>query len=139
MELRLPKLGEGADTGVVVNILVKEGDTIAQGQTILELENEKAVAPIPATAGGVVERIRVKEGDQIGVGAVLISLKSGEAAPPKIEQKIGNQLAGAVIGDLSTSIRVDHGDVTGAVHMLRLAVAPEGEDRWMLKQPQLIR
>jgi pyruvate dehydrogenase E2 component (dihydrolipoamide acetyltransferase) len=83
MELRLPKLGEGADSGVVVNVLVKEGDTITQGQTLIELENEKAVAPIPATAGGVVEKIRVKEGDKISVGAVLLTLKAngGSASP----------------------------------------------------------
>ena len=46
MDVKLPKLGEGADSGVVVNILVKEGDEITKGQTLLELENEKErVAP----------------------------------------------------------------------------------------------
>ena len=57
MEVKRPKLGEGADSGVVVGIFVKEGDTMAKGQTILELENEKAVAAIPSTAAGVVENI----------------------------------------------------------------------------------
>jgi len=42
---------------------VKEGDTIAKDQTILELENEKAVASVPSTAAGVVEKIHVKSGD----------------------------------------------------------------------------
>ena len=41
MDVKLPKLGEGADSGVVVNIMVKEGDTIAKDQTVLELENER--------------------------------------------------------------------------------------------------
>src|SRR3954467_6614172 len=45
MEVRLPNLGEGAEAGTVVSILVKEGDHITKGQTILELENEKAVGP----------------------------------------------------------------------------------------------
>jgi pyruvate dehydrogenase E2 component (dihydrolipoamide acetyltransferase) len=83
MELKLPKLGEGADSGIVVNILVKEGDHITQGQTIIELENEKAVAPIPATAAGIVEKIRVKEGDKISVGAVLLTLAArADASSP---------------------------------------------------------
>jgi pyruvate/2-oxoglutarate dehydrogenase complex dihydrolipoamide acyltransferase (E2) component len=45
MDVKLPNLGEGADSGTVVNLFVKEGDQIAKDQPILELENEKAVAP----------------------------------------------------------------------------------------------
>ena len=41
MDVKLPRLGEGADSGIVVNILVAEGDQIQKDQTILELENEK--------------------------------------------------------------------------------------------------
>jgi pyruvate dehydrogenase E2 component (dihydrolipoyllysine-residue acetyltransferase) len=77
MDVKLPKLGEGADSGVVVNVFVKEGDPITKGQAIIELENEKAVASIPATAGGVVAKIHVKPGDKINVGQRLISLNDG--------------------------------------------------------------
>ena len=63
MDVKLPKLGEGADSGTVVSLLVKEGDRIEVNQTLLELENEKAVAPIPSTAAGVISKIHVKEGD----------------------------------------------------------------------------
>ena len=52
MEMKLPPLGEGADSGTVVNVFVKPGDTITQGQPVLELENEKAVVNIPASAAG---------------------------------------------------------------------------------------
>ena len=86
MDIKLPKLGEGSDSGTVVSILVEEGDRVKKGQTLIELENEKAVAPIPSSADGVVARIRVKEGDKISVGAVLVSLTvEGEApaAEPK--------------------------------------------------------
>jgi pyruvate dehydrogenase E2 component (dihydrolipoamide acetyltransferase) len=79
MDVKLPKLGEGADSGVVVSILVKEGDPVKEGQTLIELENEKAVAPIPATANGKVTRIRVKEGDKISVGQIILSLDAGGA------------------------------------------------------------
>jgi pyruvate dehydrogenase E2 component (dihydrolipoamide acetyltransferase) len=79
MDLKLPKLGEGADSGVVVNILVKEGDTIAKDQTVLELENEKAVASIPSTGAGVVTKIYVKSGDRITVGQRILSVESSGA------------------------------------------------------------
>ena len=81
MDVKLPKLGEGADSGVVVGIFVKEGDTVAKDQPILELENEKAVASIPSTAAGVVEKVYVKSGDRVGVGQKLISVAGGGAAP----------------------------------------------------------
>ena len=80
MDVKLPKLGEGADSGVVVNIFVKEGDTVANGQAIIELENEKAVASIPSTAAGKVEKIFVKNGDRISVGQRLIAV-AGEGQP----------------------------------------------------------
>jgi pyruvate dehydrogenase E2 component (dihydrolipoamide acetyltransferase) len=81
MDVKLPKLGEGADSGVVVGIFVKEGDTVAKDQPILELENEKAVASIPSTAAGVVEKVHVKSGERVSVGQRLISVGGGEAVP----------------------------------------------------------
>jgi pyruvate dehydrogenase E2 component (dihydrolipoamide acetyltransferase) len=77
MDVKLPKLGEGADSGVVVNIFVKEGDQVARNQAILELENEKAVASIPSTAAGVVTKIHVKAGDKVSIGQRLISVDDG--------------------------------------------------------------
>lgn len=82
MDVKLPKLGEGADSGIVVNVFVKEGDTIAKDQAILELENEKAVASIPSTGAGVVAKVHVKAGDRVGVGQTLITLSGGGAPAP---------------------------------------------------------
>jgi pyruvate dehydrogenase E2 component (dihydrolipoamide acetyltransferase) len=79
MDVKLPKLGEGADSGVVVNLFVKEGDTIAKDQAIMELENEKAVASIPSTAAGVVTKVYVKAGDRISAGQKILSV-GGDAA-----------------------------------------------------------
>ncbi len=83
MDVKLPKLGEGADSGVVVGVFVKEGDTVANGQAVMELENEKAVASIPSTGAGVVEKVYVKPGDRISIGQKILSLGgSGGAAAP---------------------------------------------------------
>jgi pyruvate dehydrogenase E2 component (dihydrolipoamide acetyltransferase) len=102
MDLKLPKLGEGADSGIVVNIMVKEGDTIAKDQTVLELENEKAVASIPATAAGVVTKIYIKSGDRITVGQRILSMESAgapaaapAAAPKPAAKKVASQSAPA--------------------------------------------
>src|SRR5207249_960407 len=83
MDLKLPALGEGADSGTVVNLFVKEGDQVAKDQPILELENEKAVATIPSTGAGTVAKIFVKTGEKISVGQRILSLtESGAGDAP---------------------------------------------------------
>jgi pyruvate dehydrogenase E2 component (dihydrolipoamide acetyltransferase) len=83
MDVRLPKLGEGADSGVVVNLFVKEGQQIARNQPVLELENEKAVATIPSPAAGIVTKVYVKTGEKINVGQRLFAVaESGKAETP---------------------------------------------------------
>jgi pyruvate dehydrogenase E2 component (dihydrolipoamide acetyltransferase) len=84
MDIKLPSLGEGADSGTVVNILVKKGDQIQKDQSILELETEKAVGTIPSTGAGTVTDVRVKVGDKISAGQVIVSLReeaAGAEAP----------------------------------------------------------
>ena len=89
MDIKLPKLGEGADSGVVVNLFVKEGDTIEKGQPIIDLENEKAVASIPATVSGKVTQIYVKNDDKLTVGQKIIGVdedgKAEDVAPAATE------------------------------------------------------
>jgi pyruvate dehydrogenase E2 component (dihydrolipoamide acetyltransferase) len=87
MDVKLPPLGEGADSGTVVNILVKNGDQIAKGQTIIELETGKAVTPISSSAGGQVAKIIVKEGQKISVGAPILSLEGGTTEAPAAAPK----------------------------------------------------
>src|SRR6185369_6218674 len=83
MDVKLPNLGEGADSGVVVNVFVKEGDQIARDQPILELENEKAVASIPSPVSGTVAKLRVKVGDKISVGQLILSVSEDSGAVTK--------------------------------------------------------
>ena len=103
MDVKLPKLGEGSDSGVVVGIFVNVGDTVAKDQPILELENEKAVASIPSTAAGVVEKIHVKAGEKVGVGQRLITLAGGSrncraCAETGRQESGGQSCAGAGTG-----------------------------------------
>jgi pyruvate dehydrogenase E2 component (dihydrolipoamide acetyltransferase) len=86
MDVRLPNLGEGADSGSVATVYVKVGDVIKKEQPIIELESEKAVASIPSPAAGKVTNIRVKEGDKVMVGQVILTLEGAgavEEAPKK--------------------------------------------------------
>jgi pyruvate dehydrogenase E2 component (dihydrolipoamide acetyltransferase) len=86
-EIKLPILGENVDSGVVVNVLVSEGDEVNEGQPLIELETEKATVEVPASASGRVKEIRVKEGDTINVGQAILMLEEGAGAAKAEERK----------------------------------------------------
>ncbi|MBK7974963.1 MAG: 2-oxo acid dehydrogenase subunit E2 [Deltaproteobacteria bacterium] len=82
-EVKLPELGENVESGQVVRIMVAPGDVIESGQSIIELETDKAAIEVPASAGGTVEAVLVKMGDVVEVGQVLLTLADGAAAAAK--------------------------------------------------------
>ncbi|HKX51685.1 MAG TPA: biotin/lipoyl-containing protein, partial [Candidatus Binatia bacterium] len=77
MDVKLPQLAEGVESGTVVNILVSEGQEIKKDQAFMELETQKAVGSIPSPSSGTVTKVHVKEGMEVSVGQVLISIESG--------------------------------------------------------------
>lgn len=82
MEVVLPSLGDGIESADVLNILVKEGDTVANNQDIIEFETDKATATVPSTGAGKITKIHVKVGDTVAVGATLLTLEGAAAAAP---------------------------------------------------------
>lgn len=60
--------------GVILDVLVKEGDAVKQGQTVMMLEAMKMENAIEAPADGVVKAIKAKKGDSVLEGAVLAIL-----------------------------------------------------------------
>jgi len=79
VEIILLELGDGLETGEVLQILVGKGDMIAEGQSILELETDKAVIEVPTPAAGRVNEIFVAEGQEIPVGGALMMLEVDES------------------------------------------------------------
>ena len=88
---KLPDLGEGIQEGEVLSILVSPGDTVEEGDPIMEVETDKAAVEIPSPFTARVEEIKVKVGDTVQVGDVLITFSDvGEAEeekPPEKEKK----------------------------------------------------
>ncbi|MFZ8813616.1 MAG: 2-oxo acid dehydrogenase subunit E2 [Thermus aquaticus] len=79
MELRIPELGDNVAVATVVGVLVREGDRVAPGQPLLELETDKAVMEVPAEAGGVVRRVLVQVGEEVRPGQPFLELAEEEA------------------------------------------------------------
>jgi pyruvate dehydrogenase E2 component (dihydrolipoamide acetyltransferase) len=79
-EVKLPNLGDGIDTGDVLELLVKEGDIVAKDQGIIELETGKATLQVPSSAAGKISKIHVKPGQSIPPGTLLLTLEGAAAA-----------------------------------------------------------
>ena len=75
MKVELPFLAEGVEGGDVVQVLVHEGDQVSEGQSLIELETDKATVPVPAPAAGTVARFLVRRGDHLKVGQAFVELE----------------------------------------------------------------
>jgi pyruvate dehydrogenase E2 component (dihydrolipoamide acetyltransferase) len=83
LAFKLPDIGEGIAEGEIVKWLVKEGDTVAEHQPVVEVMTDKATVEIPAPAAGTITAIKVKSGQVVPIGTVLFDLatSAGSRAP----------------------------------------------------------
>lgn len=86
-KFRLPDIGEGIAEGEIVKWNVKEGDTINEDDTLVEIQNDKSVEEIPSPVTGKVLKLLVPEGTVARVGDVLVEIdapgyeEEGDSAP----------------------------------------------------------
>lgn len=80
-DVLVPDLSGATDVDVV-EVLVKDGDTVAEGDSLIVLETDKASMEVPAPKGGVVISMKIKDGDTVNEGDLLLELEvAGSAAP----------------------------------------------------------
>lgn len=101
IEFKLPEVAEGVESADIAEVHVAEGDVIEAGQTVFEVETEKAVVDIECPHAGKVVKIHVSAGDSVPIGGTLLTIeesdgqaetkkekpKSEETAQPKQEEK----------------------------------------------------
>lgn len=77
----LPALGMSQDTGKIVQWLKSEGEQVAKGEPLVEIETDKATVEIEAPVAGVLTRVSGAEGEDVPVGQVIARiLVAGERA-----------------------------------------------------------
>ena len=79
-EIKLPSLGEGVESGDVLEIYVKVGDVVKPEQSLLELETDKATVAVPSPLSGKILSIAIQEGDTVKVGQVIGTIEATAAA-----------------------------------------------------------
>ncbi len=80
VEIRVPDIGDFKDV-VVIEVLVKVGDTVKAEQSLVTVESDKASMEIPSSQAGVVKELKAKLADKINVGDVLLVLEAAAGAP----------------------------------------------------------
>ena len=78
----MPQMGYDMQEGRVVKWLKKEGEEIARGEDVAEIETDKAVIPVPATEGGVLRKVLVSEGSTVPVGEVIAVMAAADEELP---------------------------------------------------------
>ncbi len=90
----MPALEMGQETGKLVAWLKKDGDKVAKGEPLLEVETDKAVLEVEATGDGTLAGVKANEGDVIPVGQTIAwILASGEKVPSELEPQTGRSIA----------------------------------------------
>lgn len=80
MELKLESFSAEMEYGTIARWLKEEGDRVAAGEVIVEVEAEKVTQEIPAPVSGVLQAILAFEGDEIRVGSPIAVIIEDEAA-----------------------------------------------------------
>ncbi len=80
-ELRVPVMGESVTEATILRWLKKEGDTVAAGEPLVELETDKVNVEVPAEQAGVLQQIARAEGETVAVGDVLGLMGEAGAVP----------------------------------------------------------
>ena len=78
----MPALEMAQETGKIVSWLKKEGDTVRKGEMLLEVETDKAVVEIEATADGILAGVKSREGDVVPVGVTIAWIVARGEQPP---------------------------------------------------------
>jgi pyruvate dehydrogenase E2 component (dihydrolipoamide acetyltransferase) len=88
-EIKLPRLGQGMESGTVVRWLKQEGERVEKGEPLYELDTDKVTQEVEADASGVLLKIAVQEGE-VPVGQTIAVVgEEGEDVPdaePEVEE-----------------------------------------------------
>ncbi|MBT5414897.1 MAG: hypothetical protein HOH66_12615 [Rhodospirillaceae bacterium] len=86
----MPKIGLTMEEGTIAAWQVAEGDTVAPGQHIVDVEIEKSTNEVEARAAGVLRRQVAEEGEVLPVGGLMAVIAPADAGDVEIDAFIRN-------------------------------------------------
>src|SRR5829696_7275229 len=106
VQLIMPEMGESVTEGTVLEWHVSEGDSVEEGQTMVEVSTDKVDAEVPAPASGTVTQIMVQVDEEVDVGKPLAEIDPN-GGPPEAGS---NGATAQGEADTSTEVEAPAGD-----------------------------
>jgi pyruvate dehydrogenase E2 component (dihydrolipoamide acetyltransferase) len=98
-EVKLPRLGQGMESGTIVKWLKSEGDNVEKGEALYELDTDKVTQEVEAEASGVLLKIAISEGEvEVGKTIAVIG-EQGEEVEVEPEEPAGNGSSAREVAD----------------------------------------
>src|SRR3954447_3082680 len=86
VQLLMPEMGESVTEGTVLEWHVSEGDSVEEGETMVEVSTDKVDAEVPAPSSGTVTKIMIGVDEEVDVGKPLAEIDPNSGAPEKAEE-----------------------------------------------------
>jgi pyruvate dehydrogenase E2 component (dihydrolipoamide acetyltransferase) len=88
-DVTMPRLSDTMTEGTIARWLKQQGDQVEKGETLVEIETDKATMELEAYESGVVEAVLAQEGETVAIGKPIARIGSGngQAATPRAEPK----------------------------------------------------
>ena len=80
VEIQMPAMGESVTEGTVLEWHVSEGDSVSEGDTVVEVSTDKVDAEVPAPMDGVITKLVAAVDDEVPVGAPLAEMEAGDGS-----------------------------------------------------------
>jgi pyruvate dehydrogenase E2 component (dihydrolipoamide acetyltransferase) len=80
LEVKVPDIGDLKEVELI-ELMIKAGDIIAKGQSLIVVESDKASMEIPSSHAGVASELKVKVGDKVAEGSLVLLIEADGAAP----------------------------------------------------------
>ena len=108
VEVKLPRLGQGMESGTIVRWLKAEGDSVAKGEPLYELDTDKVTQEVEADAAGVLLKIVVADGEvDVGTTVAVIGAQDEDVSEILAGAQGGNGGAPAAVPDARAAVPVE--------------------------------
>src|SRR6188472_2238447 len=111
-EVKLPRLGQGMESGTIVRWLKTEGDAVSKGEPLYELDTDKVTQEVEAESDGVLLKIVIADGEvDVGTTVGIIGAQDEDVAALLAGAQGGNGDAPAA-AETAVAPAVEDGDAS---------------------------